>query len=118
MEADMIDYYELLGVDPNASRDEIRRAYRRLIKDAHPDRPGGCVDRARALEQARKVLLDPIARAQYDAQRAKHELVDDTIDALAGVAERALGRLTHSVTVRGHRFVGLLRARSKARSKC
>ena len=112
----MTDYYTLLGVDSNASRDAIRQAYRREIKVCHPDRPGGDSERARALDEARNVLLNPMARAQYDAQLAKGELVDDAVDALAGVAERALERLNTTISVRSLNFLDGLRARAKGRT--
>lgn len=48
---------EVLGVGPNASREEITTAWRNLLKKHHPDQ-GGSADYTRRLNEARKVLLD------------------------------------------------------------
>ncbi|MFN0092380.1 MAG: molecular chaperone DnaJ [Acidimicrobiales bacterium] len=63
------DYYELLGVDRNASANDIKRAYRRLAKELHPDvRPGDADAEARfkAITTAYETLSDPDRRARYD----------------------------------------------------
>lgn len=62
----MTDYYELFQVRRDASSEVISAAYRRLMKDAHPDR-GGDGERARRLNQAYETLIDPSARRAYDA---------------------------------------------------
>lgn len=64
----MRDYYDVLGVAPDAGAAEIKRAYRQLARRYHPDISGG--DRAPAfLEVARayEVLGDPVRRRTYDA---------------------------------------------------
>jgi molecular chaperone DnaJ len=64
----MRDYYDVLGVPPDAGADEIKRAYRQLARRYHPDISGE--DRATAfLEVARAydVLGDPARRRSYDA---------------------------------------------------
>jgi molecular chaperone DnaJ len=66
----MRDYYDVLGVSPDAGADEIKRAYRQLARRYHPDISGD--DRAVAfLEAARayEVLTDPWRRRSYDAGR-------------------------------------------------
>lgn len=66
----MRDYYDVLGVSPDASADEIKRAYRQLARRYHPDISGD--DRGAAfLEAARayEVLHNPRRRRQYDASR-------------------------------------------------
>lgn len=63
------DPYEILGVARNASPDEIKRAYRRLAKQLHPDRnPGNkaAEHKFKELQAAYEVLGDPQRRAQYD----------------------------------------------------
>src|SRR6476659_8042296 len=61
-------HYQLLGVAPTASVDEIRAAYRRLARALHPDAHGGIAAPAMAsVNEAWRVLSDPGRRANYDA---------------------------------------------------
>lgn len=60
-------HYEVLGVAPSASADEVRRAYRARIKAAHPDARGGRDDGdSAAITEAWRVLSDPGRRLDYD----------------------------------------------------
>lgn len=58
--------YDALGVGPSASAEEIRRAYRRLALEHHPDK-GGDPERMIAIQQAYETLSNPQRRARYDA---------------------------------------------------
>jgi DnaJ-class molecular chaperone len=66
------NYYELLGVSPDASRQEIHSAYRRLARHYHPDlnAEGDAGARFNELSDAYEVLHDPGRRARYDRSRA------------------------------------------------
>ena len=65
----MNDYYEVLGVDRTASQEDIKKAFRRLARETHPDaNPGdpGAEQRFRQIAEAYEVLSDPQKRARYD----------------------------------------------------
>lgn len=63
------DYYEVLGIDKNASEDEIKKAYRKLAIKYHPDRNPGSKEAEEKFKEAAEaydVLHDPQKRQQYD----------------------------------------------------
>lgn len=60
-----MDYYNVLGVQRNASQDEIKKAYRKLASQHHPDK-GGDTKRFQELQEAYATLSDPRKRAEYD----------------------------------------------------
>jgi molecular chaperone DnaJ len=83
------DPYRLLGVDSNASRRDIIRAYRRAVHDAHPDiRPGDprAAARFRALTDAYDLLSDPGRRSDYDRRHPAEP--PDTIERWPGPSPR------------------------------
>lgn len=60
------DYYETLGVGKSASADEIKKAFRRLAVQHHPDKTGGDETRFKEINEAYEVLKDPSKRQRYD----------------------------------------------------
>ncbi len=63
------DYYKILGVERNASKEEIKRAYRKLALKTHPDRNPGdkkAEERFKDINEAYQVLSDPEKRSRYD----------------------------------------------------
>lgn len=60
------DYYAALGVERTASIEDIKRAYRRLAHQHHPDKAGGDEERFKKINAAYEILGDEQKRAQYD----------------------------------------------------
>jgi curved DNA-binding protein len=61
----MADYYSTLGINKTAGQDEIKKAYRRLASQHHPDK-GGDTATFQQIEEAYRILSDPEKRQQYD----------------------------------------------------
>lgn len=61
----MPDYYYILGIDKNASQSDIKKAYRKLVLEAHPDK-GGDKELFQQIQNAYETLSDTTARNNYD----------------------------------------------------
>jgi molecular chaperone DnaJ len=67
------DFYAVLGISPDASADDVKKAYRKLARQHHPDANAGDTNAERRFKEvgeAYSVLSDPEQRQQYDAVRA------------------------------------------------
>ncbi len=60
------DYYKILGVEKNATQDEIKKAFRKKAHKYHPDKAGGDEEKFKEVNEAYQVLGDEKKRAQYD----------------------------------------------------
>lgn len=61
------DYYKILGVSRTASKDEIKKAFRKLAHTYHPDKPGGDEQKFKEVSEAYSVLGNDKKRAEFDA---------------------------------------------------
>jgi curved DNA-binding protein CbpA len=92
----MIDLYRLLGLKRGASKDEVRKAYRRKAKASHPD-TGGSAEAFSALTVAHEVLSDPARREKYDTTGEIEQKKPNNFDGSAvEVIAQKLGLLIHA----------------------
>ena len=66
-----MNYYEILGIQKTASQEDIKRAYRKLASQHHPDK-GGDTAKFQEVQTAYETLSDPVRRQQYDNPRPQH----------------------------------------------
>ena len=105
----MADHYEVLGVDRNASADDIKKAYRRLARELHPDvNPSpDASDQFKLVTHAYDVLSDPDQRQQYDLGGAGQYSAGnfggfgDIFETFFGAATGAQQRVPRSCAERG-----------------
>ena len=111
------DYYEVLGVDSAATASQIKRAFRRLARELHPDRNPGDCEKERAfkrLAEAYRVLSCPVRRREYDCESL---MGDSGVDGFAAgfdfdaVMDSAIGGFEDI-------FGGTRRARRRKRTPC
>jgi DnaJ-class molecular chaperone len=82
-----MDYYKVLGVSKTATQDEIKKAYRKLAMEHHPDR-GGDTIRFAEINEAYETLKDTTKRAEYDQPKQEYNFnstnMDDILNAFFG----------------------------------
>jgi curved DNA-binding protein len=68
------DYYKIMGLERNASTDDIKKSYRKLARKYHPDvsKESNAEEKFKSLGEAYEVLKDPQKRAAYDQLGASH----------------------------------------------
>ena len=67
------DYYKVLGVDKNASAEDIKKAYRKMAHQHHPDKPGGSEEKFKEINEAFQVLGNQEKRQKFDQYGADFE---------------------------------------------
>lgn len=94
------DYYSILGVERNASADEIKKAYRKKAMDSHPDRHNGDTAKEtefKAINEAYAVLSD--AQKKHDtisSEVRKEEILEDSVDSISEISMSRIFSLLYS----------------------
>ncbi|MFI5113523.1 MAG: J domain-containing protein [Terriglobales bacterium] len=104
----MTDLYEVLGVKKKATKDAIRKAYRRLAMSLHPDRNIGdeaAAQRFKEVQTAYDVLSDAARRARYDAtgEVTDPKVVSEAAE-IASILQPCLMNILHEAVKQGQDF--------------
>ena len=85
-------YYDILGVSRDASQEDIKRAYNRMISEFHPDRnqTPDATQKAQEINEAYDILKDPSLRAEYDKIIDSEEYAYTDFFQFSQLADRAL----------------------------
>jgi molecular chaperone DnaJ len=78
------DYYKILGVDKESSADEIKKAYRKLSKEHHPDVTGRDDSKFKDISEAYSILSDKIKKSQYDHKGSGSFEFEDLFGGMGG----------------------------------
>jgi molecular chaperone DnaJ len=73
--------YHILSIKPNATIDEIKKAYRTLAMRYHPDRETGNAARFNAITLAYELLSDPKKKTAYDLSQSRRIIIDPEVEA-------------------------------------
>ena len=84
----MLDYYAILGVNKTASQEEIKKAYRSLAKEKHPDVNPATGEEFKNITAAYSVLSDPTSRQEYDNPQLAQQNARPNTDILIRVSLR------------------------------
>ena len=84
----MSDLYETLGLDKNATPEEIKEAYKLAAQSAHPDKEGGDTEKFQLIVTAYKVLSSEDKRKQYDETGN----IDNCVDNKQGVQTQMMNK--------------------------
>ncbi len=95
------DYYKILGLTPDASPDEIRRTYRQLVKQLHPDVSDapGSTKRFSEIDEAYDVLGNAQAKWEYDRSIAAENRAAGNPDAPRGISPGELAQSQYTPPV-------------------
>ena len=74
-----MDYYSILGVSKNATQDEIKQAYRKLVKVHHPDR-GGDPEQFKKINEAYETLKDQSRKSTYDNPQPEFRFTSNNVN--------------------------------------
>lgn len=99
------DYYSVLGVSEDASKEEVDRAFRNEARTRHPD-GGGSEEAMKSLNEAHDILSDPDTREAYDAERKPQRIAYSSSAVFDPDAASKAGTL--GIAVKDVDFAGLL----------
>lgn len=94
-----MNLYETLGLEPEATPEEIKAAGRAKVKATHPDRPGGSADAFNKVQRALVVLRDPQKRAKYDETGDEGDQPEGSLEA---EAMSLLAQQFHVIVTQAH----------------
>ncbi|XP_018007097.1 dnaJ homolog subfamily A member 2 [Hyalella azteca] len=112
------EFYERLHVSPDASPEEIKKAYRKLAMKLHPDKTSGCAEEFKLVTQAYEVLSDPRKRAIYDEggeeaiKRVSKILTNPSSQNKPPPSEHSLAVLLEELFIGGRRKLHISRKRT------
>ena len=100
-ETEIPDYYELLEISPQATKETIHRVYRFMAARYHPDIVAtGNLEKFTQITSAYKILSDPNRRSEYDAQRAtRHAPIQNPMSSMVDFMDQMEGDLNRRLAV-------------------
>lgn len=107
----MKDYYQILDLDRNSSQEELKKAYRQLVFQYHPDRNNGdknLEDRFKEVNEAYTVLSDDAARREYDSGYGLNHFLVKMREAMNRRTIILLHRLNKKQLIENQKSLGVL----------